>query len=429
MKNKFICIIFTVLAICALAVPTFAIGNATAVASTSTPHRDETVSVTVRISGVSSFKAGSLVVSYGEGLELVSITSKVNGLTVDAKLASKSAVFYSLSGVSVDGDLLALTFKVKSNAAFADNAVNVTLVINEETLNVSTTLKVSCYHSFNNWAYWSMGTHTRTCYVCGEREVVDHVFENSCDDVCDPCGATREVTHEFGEEWVGDLNGHWHECTLCGLKIDESEHNPGAEAGEYTDQLCLDCGVIVTPALGHTHKYSDKLLFDENGHWQVCTGCYQAAEAVAHEYDSDCDDVCDACSYQREVTHQPGQWEHDATAHWKVCSDCQKELERHEHNWDAGYVQSRPTTEQDGLAIYRCIDCMEEKQEVLPMEVIPEPEPEFKPELQIGDYFEWWVWLCVGAGGGVILTSIVFGIVLAISAHKRKKELCDEVEV
>lgn len=427
MRKKILCAILCLALVCIFATQAMAAG-ATLTLSNSAPYRGNTVTATVKLSGVGQCTAGSLVVSYGSGLEWTGVTSKINGVNVDYKINEGRVVFYSMSGANMDGDLMTLTFKVKDGAALGDNTVKVTLSVNGQSITASAIVKVSCQHTFNNWAYWSVNTHTRTCSKCGEREVVNHIFDNSCDTTCDGCGTTREVTHQYGEEWVSDKENHWHECTICGNKTDVTPHNPGEEAGEYTDQLCTDCGAVVTPALGHTHRYDEKtFLRDENGHWKECTGCGEATETEPHVYNGDCDEVCDVCTYQREVTHQESEWEHDATGHWKVCTECGRELERYEHNWDAGYVQERPTTEKDGLAIFRCVDCMEEKQEVLPMEVIPEP-PVQEPEFIFGDYFEWWGWLCVGAGGGVIVASIIWVIGCAIAAHKRKK-LYEEVEV
>jgi len=75
------------------------------------------------------------------------------------------------------------------------------------------------------------------CNECGAtRTPADHVYDNNCDTDCNECGDTREAPHNYEETWTANDGEHWHECTDCGDKKDEGEHNYGDDA------TCDDCG-------------------------------------------------------------------------------------------------------------------------------------------------------------------------------------------
>ena len=70
---------------------------------------------------------------------------------------------------------------------------------------------------------------------------------------------TREITlaetviHDYKTEWSADKNEHYHECKNCEVTGGKAAHRPDrAEATDEDPVKCLDCGYIVTPALGHT---------------------------------------------------------------------------------------------------------------------------------------------------------------------------------
>lgn len=87
-------------------------------------------------------------------------------------------------------------------------------------------------------------------------------------------------THSYGSEWETDASKHWHACSRCDAKADETAHTPDREPATETDPIkCSVCDYIITPALGHTHsltKVEAKApTFTEDGNieYYTCSGC------------------------------------------------------------------------------------------------------------------------------------------------------------
>lgn len=55
--------------------------------------------------------------------------------------------------------------------------------------------------------------------------------------------------HKWSREWKSDKDGHWHECTDCGIAGEKSAHVSGGAATETTAEKCTVCGYVITPAL------------------------------------------------------------------------------------------------------------------------------------------------------------------------------------
>ena len=75
------------------------------------------------------------------------------------------------------------------------------------------------------------GEKTFTCAGCGETKtepvpVTDHTYTNACDPDCNGCGLEREITHQYGKNWLSNKENHYHKCTVCGNIADEDAHTP-----------------------------------------------------------------------------------------------------------------------------------------------------------------------------------------------------------
>ena len=55
--------------------------------------------------------------------------------------------------------------------------------------------------------------------------------------------------HKWSREWKTDKDGHWRECTYCGIAGEKSAHVSGGAATETTAEKCTVCGYVITPAL------------------------------------------------------------------------------------------------------------------------------------------------------------------------------------
>lgn len=408
MNRKIFSILLCALLMAMLAIPAFAAGSATVSASNTAPNRGQTFTVTVSISGTGSWSAGALEVKYGSGLELVGAASLANDITISENLAQGRVVFFSLKGaVNISGKLLQLTFKVKSNAAFESNKIDVSLEINGETIQATRNVTVTCQHNYSGWTV-SGDKHTRKCSICGKTDTQNHTYDNPCDTDCNACGAKRTTEHDYTEEWFADETGHWHECTHCGGHSTLEAHIPGAEAGEYTDQTCTVCGIVLTPALGHQHSYDGTYLTDGTYHWTKCTSCGEISEKIAHGYDSECDDTCDICGHKRAVLHNAGdQWHCDDEQHWQDCADCGNKVELGAHIWDRGTVTLEATATNPGKILYRCAVCHTERLEEIPVLAFTEALP-------------WWLWLFLGAIGGAIIVLLVQAIAIAVKNSRKE---------
>ncbi len=412
MKKIVLMALCLVLIVC-LAVPAMAAGSITMTPSSATVHRDGTFTVTVSVSDWAACKQGSVTVSYGNSFDLVS----GEWLWVEKPMldyfyvGEKEGGFAFDRNIGIAGKLLKLTFKVKSGAAFAKDTISVKLTLGDSSLSKSLSVTVACAHKYNDWVDYSATSHTHKCTICGKSETADHVYDNACDTTCDTCGREREITHQFSQDWTGDETGHYHLCTVCGTKDELQSHIPGEAAGEYTDQTCTVCSYVLATALGHTHRYDDTYTHDENSHWQLCTGCQEPTEAASHIFDGDCDETCDTCGYQRQITHATEEWEKDKDSHWKTCTSCSLKLEEGTHSWDAGYVKTQPTTENEGRIVYHCTVCMSERQEALPKALPTDP----------AGGWAWWLWMAIGFGGGVVLTAGISLLVIVISVKGKSK--------
>ncbi len=250
-------------------------------------------------------------------------------------------------------------------------------------------------------------------------KLTTHSYDHGCDPDCNVCGMTREVQHKINAYWSKKSSGHWHACAVCGGQFDFGAHYPGPAATEEKAQLCLTCGYTLTPKKNHTHKFSDTLLSNEEGHWYPCSGCEDQNAFQPHSYEDTCDPDCEDCGYirpsahvfdpvyqqdeevhwstctlcgalsQREA-HLPGpeatadkpqfctvcarelapaaahihesqDWYRDAENHWKECS-CGERFQQESHQWDLG------SENQDTTVTYRCLLCQEEKTEGTPRE-------------------------------------------------------------
>ena len=313
----------------------------------------------------------------------------------------------------------------------------------------------SAAHTWNNGAVTKPatckeeGVKTFTCTGCGKTrtEVIEklttHTFDHDCDTDCNVCGLTRQTEHKYNEKWSADWQNHWHACSVCGDKKDTAKHTPGAAATEYTAQTCTECGYVLVPALGHQHKWEDKLTSDENGHWYSCGGCNEKKDEAAHTFENDCDTDCADCGFTRTTEHKfADAWASDANNHWHECSVCgekkdeeahapgveatedtaqtcticeyelvaalghthvfgegwKNDADKHWHECDCGekdgeaaHTWNEGEENEDGTMKYTCTECMEEK---------TEGEPRGN--------FPWWILIVVGLAAAAAAAVVVF---------------------
>lgn len=102
----------------------------------------------------------------------------------------------------------------------------------------------------------------------------------------------------------------------CTVVVVEETHE---HSFEY--ECSAKCSVCDFERLA-THVY-EGVPFDSNIHDLICKYCevpYNSG-VFPHEYDDDCDSVCDICGYERTGAHNYA-WGKDAEGHEEKCADC-----------------------------------------------------------------------------------------------------------
>ena len=181
-------------------------------------------------------------------------------------------------------------------------------------------------------------------------------------------GGETTCNHKYDENvWVNDEKGHWHICSVCGEKVGEAAHTPGADATETTAQTCTVCGYVIKAALGHTHSFtirntSDKYLKSKATcaskavYYYSCTcgnigtKTFEVGEKAAHSGGkATCTSqaICEVCgeAYGELADHTYGTaWKSDAKGHWHVCTVCGAKADEAAHKPGAAATETKPQT-------------------------------------------------------------------------------------
>ena len=166
--------------------------------------------------------------------------------------------------------------------------------------------------------------------------------------------------HNWSGEWTADTYQHWHVCSICKGKKDDSAHNydqkVAGESYKASDATCTSpalyhwscvCGAEGTDTFGsgeinpanHSGVLGD-WQFDETNHWKEYFCCHVHADEGSHQWNdgevttpATCTAAgektytCTVCSATRtETVSATGHswsdaWMHDATHHWHDCGN------------------------------------------------------------------------------------------------------------
>ncbi|MGM9680316.1 MAG: hypothetical protein ACI3XR_02305 [Eubacteriales bacterium] len=183
--------------------------------------------------------------------------------------------------------------------------------------------------------------------------------------------STTYGPHSYSSEWSSDESGHWHECTICHDKADFAPHTPGAEATETTPQTCTECGYVITPALGHTHKMTKveakapTCTEDGNVEYYVCDGCdklFKDSEGNEEITAEETVVAADGHQYEwvidKEATETEAGSKHEEC---KVCGDKKDAVEipalGHTHKMTKVEAKAPTCTEDGNVEYYKCDGC------------------------------------------------------------------------
>ncbi|MBE6974635.1 MAG: hypothetical protein E7436_03995 [Ruminococcaceae bacterium] len=364
--KKLSIIIIALLLITALAITAFAAELGVGVsASANKATRGETITVTISIPEKFSCKSGFLALGFDNS---VFERTKSEWLLTGTDYANPDgdAAFILKEEREISGDIFRFQLTVSSTASLGDYPLNVTLILrdsngNSYTADKKLTVTIECDHKFDTGEVTKEatcseeGTRIRTCTRCGEKrtdkiaklghqydagqveetptcteegklvytctrckttksEKIDptgHAYDDDCDSECNNCGETRTVEHNYGDYWTSDASGHWHGCIDCGHVLELFPHNPGPEATETTEQICLDCHYVLQPCKPHEHTAVGDWLGDEEHHWNKCAcgenfdeGVHQWNEGDVNESTGEVTYLCTVCGYSKTVAQE-----------------------------------------------------------------------------------------------------------------------------
>jgi len=202
-------------------------------------------------------------------------------------------------------------------------------------------------HSYRDWTIetsatcTSTGLNKRLCENCNHFETkkidkLPHTFnqenilneylksEASCDQasyyyyscICGEKGVEsfaygESLGHNYNTTWCNDNESHWKQCITCNHRQDVEIHQPGPEATETSNQVCLICDYILKESLSHKHSYSNNWENDSTHHWYKCEcgeinnkNIHQFKEEILTEATKENDGIkkytCTDCGYSYE---------------------------------------------------------------------------------------------------------------------------------
>ncbi len=241
----------------------------------------DTVEVKVNLATNPGLITMKFAISWDAGLELTGVkdTGLLKGWTTPAPTISSPYTIRWADSLSTEnnaatGHIVTLTFKISDSATVGTK--NVSLTFNESRDaagqknsfgNASTTVKVVCaQHNFGASTDTGLGTHVRSCTVCGFAERPNHTWdagtvttkasckeEGSTHYKCTACGAEKdEVIAKTDDHaytaWIQNLDPKCtaagektRTCSICQKTEKQSIRATGHSYGEFT--------VILEPTL------------------------------------------------------------------------------------------------------------------------------------------------------------------------------------
>ena len=202
--------------------------------------------------------------------------------------------------------------------------------------------------------------YIKTVATCTEPAV----YYKSCE-----CGETSTDTftsgNALGHDFIvlqHDENQHWKKCSRCDVTDIKSDHDYDSEQ----DNICNVCGYNRGIAPGHTHT-----LIKVDGTPATCT-----EEGVKDYWKcSECGKLFENEQGTAEITDTgiPAKghsyssvWSSDTACHWHQCIACIAETDKAAHIWGTGVITTPPTITEEGIKTYTCKVCGTAKTESVP---------------------------------------------------------------
>ena len=264
-----------------------------------------------------------------------------------------------------------------------------------------------------------------TCEKAGN---IEH-YKCSCGKLYYDAAATKEITnaakiilsatgHTRGGDWKSSEIYHWHECAVCGERMDTAFHRAGAEATETTPQTCAVCGYVIKEALGHTHSFTEKNT--DAKYLKSAATCSASAE---YYYSCSCGEKgTETFKSGEKLAHNfKTEWSSNGEKHWHECSLCGEKKEESSHSFE-WKIDKAATATEAGSKHEECTVCGFKKDAVT---IEPTGTTTTTPaQTTTGGTTETPeksgnVWILIAVAGVVVLGG---GAAAAVVAVKKKKE-------
>ena len=264
-----------------------------------------------------------------------------------------------------------------------------------------------------------------TCEKAGN---IEH-YKCSCGKLYYDAAATKEITnaakiilsatgHARGGDWKYSEIYHWHECAVCGERMDTAFHRAGAEATETTPQTCAVCGYVIKEALGHTHSFTEKNT--DAKYLKSAATCSASAE---YYYSCSCGEKgTETFKSGEKLAHNfKTEWSSNGEKHWHECSLCGEKNKESSHRFEWKTDKAATATEA-GSKHEECTVCGFKKNAV---KIEPTGTTTTTPaQTTTGGTTETPeksgnAWILIAVAGVVVLGG---GAAAAVVAVKKKKE-------
>ena len=264
-----------------------------------------------------------------------------------------------------------------------------------------------------------------TCEKAGN---IEH-YKCSCGKLYYDAAATKEITnaakiilsatgHARGGDWKYSEIYHWHECAVCGERMDTAFHRAGAEATETTPQTCAVCGYVMKEALGHTHSFTEKNT--DAKYLKSAATCKASAE---YYYSCSCGEKgTETFKSGEKLAHNfKTEWSSNGEKHWHECSLCGEKNKESSHRFEWKTDKAATATEA-GSKHEECTVCGFKKNAV---KIEPTGASTTTPaQTTTGGTTETPeksgnAWILIAVAGVVVLGG---GAAAAVVAVKKKKE-------
>ncbi len=267
-------------------------------------------------------------------------------------------------------------------------------------------------HAYSGYTSYSDETHTRTCSNCGYILYESHNYEYNEEEstpseclqhgtgvyYCSDCGhrKTEQLdydpdNHRWYDGWIGDYNGHFTYCTLCGASKEHEAHDltyiitgEGESSKHY--QYCSICGFSYPEEDHDYQKYIEKEnnCGEAGSVFYYCTTCgyyyNETTEATGDHVYGDwyyLDDAptctssgyayrdCLVCKqtdkeYQSALghTYEGASYVDDGDGgHYQVCTRCNEAHSETESHTLAESIINAPTCTASGEKNIYCTTC------------------------------------------------------------------------